>query len=95
MSGACLKYETDKAAEVGRLVAALGACGRIMASLPVKTEVEQDEMVGVAPGGVAILESQTESKGAKVGSKDAKAGQAKPGGTGGGGGGGKKKKGKR
>lgn len=33
-SGVCLKYKTDKAAEVGRLVASLGTLGRDMAALP-------------------------------------------------------------
>ncbi|KAF2762854.1 hypothetical protein EJ05DRAFT_506525 [Pseudovirgaria hyperparasitica] len=34
VSGACLKYKTDKAAEVGRLVGCLGRLGRSMAALP-------------------------------------------------------------
>jgi hypothetical protein len=33
-SGTLLKYKTDKAAEVGRLIASLGTLGRHMASLP-------------------------------------------------------------
>lgn len=33
-TGACLKYKTDKAAEVGRLIATLGTLGRDMAALP-------------------------------------------------------------
>jgi hypothetical protein len=33
-SGACLKYRTNKAAEVGRLIASLGRLGRHMAALP-------------------------------------------------------------
>lgn len=37
-SGVCLKYKTDRAAEVGRLVAGLGRLGRHMAALPEKTE---------------------------------------------------------
>ncbi|KAI4126422.1 MAG: hypothetical protein LQ338_003762 [Usnochroma carphineum] len=38
VSGACLKYKTDKAAEVGRLVAALGRCGRAMSGLAEEEE---------------------------------------------------------
>jgi len=34
VSGACLKYKTNKAAEVGRLIAGLGKLGREMAALP-------------------------------------------------------------
>ena len=34
ISGACLKYKTNKAAEVGRLVAAMGKCARVMAAVP-------------------------------------------------------------
>ncbi|CAD0012914.1 unnamed protein product [Aureobasidium pullulans] len=39
ISGTTLKYKTDKAAEVGRLVAAMGSLGREMAALP---EMKQD-----------------------------------------------------
>lgn len=42
ISGTCLKYRTDKAAEVGRLVAALSQCGRVMAALP----LTDPELVG-------------------------------------------------
>ena len=34
MSGVTLKYETDKAAEVGRLISSLSRLGRSMAGLP-------------------------------------------------------------
>ncbi|THY92165.1 hypothetical protein D6C95_06169 [Aureobasidium pullulans] len=34
ISGTTLKYKTDKAAEVGRLVAAMGSLGQEMAALP-------------------------------------------------------------
>ena len=37
-SGTCLKYRTDKAAEVGRLVASLGKLGKGMAGLGVPVE---------------------------------------------------------
>lgn len=33
-SGVCLKYQTTKAAEVGRLIACLDRCARAMAALP-------------------------------------------------------------
>lgn len=81
MSGTCLKYRTDKAAEVGRLVASLGRCGRVMAGLP---EKEVEDMVGL-DGGEKEVE---ELKEAKAVGKDAKVGQGKAGG-------GKKKKGKK
>lgn len=64
-----------------------------MAALPEKVEVEHDEMTGVVSGGLGVTESQADGKGAKAGTKEAKAGQGKTGGTGGGGG--KKKKGKK
>ncbi|KAI4718373.1 hypothetical protein E4T48_05362 [Aureobasidium sp. EXF-10727] len=38
VSGTTLKYKTDKAAEVGRLIAAMGTLGREMAALPEKKE---------------------------------------------------------
>lgn len=37
-SGVVLKFKTDRAAEVGRLIAGLGRLGRHMAALPEKTE---------------------------------------------------------
>ena len=37
-SGVCLKFKTDKAADVGRLVGGLGRLGRHMVALPSKTE---------------------------------------------------------
>jgi len=41
ISGTTLKYKTDKAAEVGRLVAAMGSLGREMAALP---EIKQGKL---------------------------------------------------
>ena len=35
-SGVTLKYKTDKAAEIGRLIVSLGRLGRSMAALPDK-----------------------------------------------------------
>lgn len=95
VSGTCLKYETDKAAEVGRLVATLSTCGRIMAALPDQEEapVEAEENVKDEP------ETKTsEAKGkasTKDAGKDTKSGVGKGGDKGGGGAPGKKKKGKR
>lgn len=37
-SGVVLKFKTDRAAEVGRLINGLGRLGRHMAALPVKDE---------------------------------------------------------
>jgi hypothetical protein len=45
VSGTTLKYRTDKAAEVGRLIAAMGTLGREMAALP---EVKGDVVMGDA-----------------------------------------------
>lgn len=66
-----------------------------MAALPARVEPEGDEAAAAEASRVAVPESQTEGKGAKVTTKDGKTGQGKPGGPGGGGGGGKKKKGKK
>ena len=44
-SGVTLKYRTDKAAEVGRLVASLGRLGRHMAALPAVTEGEHVRII--------------------------------------------------
>ncbi|KAG9668221.1 hypothetical protein KCU99_g8335, partial [Aureobasidium melanogenum] len=46
VSGTTLKYKTDKAAEVGRLIAAMGTLGREMAALP---ELKQDVAMVDAP----------------------------------------------
>lgn len=55
VSGVCLKYSTEKAWEVGRLITALGTCGRVMAALPERTEREEepkgDREVKVEVGG--------------------------------------------
>jgi hypothetical protein len=44
-SGVCLKYQTDKAAEVGRLVASLGRLGRNMSGLPEQVEEGMDNSI--------------------------------------------------
>ncbi|KAI9683951.1 MAG: hypothetical protein M1829_004286 [Trizodia sp. TS-e1964] len=94
VSGVCLKHSTEKAADVGRLIAALGRLGRAMAGLPPGGEegavdaampdapAESDK--AVAAVGVGELAS---GAAAKAGG-EAKAGPAAPGGK-------KKKKGKR
>lgn len=40
-SGVVLKFKTDRAAEVGRLISGLGKLGRHMAALPEKSEVPE------------------------------------------------------
>ncbi|KAK7516412.1 signal recognition particle 9 kDa protein-domain-containing protein [Phyllosticta citriasiana] len=84
-SGVCLKYKTNKAAEVGRLVASLEKLARTMAALPDK------------PDDIPMLDAPAEQgTGTSTPNPEAKA-EAKPsqGGSGGGGGGKKKKKGKK
>lgn len=49
VSGTCLQYETNKAAEVGRLIGSLGRLGRHMAALPEVTE----DLSAPAEGGIA------------------------------------------
>lgn len=96
VSGTCLKYRTDKAAEVGRLIAALSTCGRVMAALPEKEEPREEE----SQRDKEMEDKAVDAKGkpggpgtpsGKGGDKD---GKGKAGG-GTGGGAGKKKKGKR
>ncbi|KAI9711748.1 MAG: hypothetical protein M1820_001893 [Bogoriella megaspora] len=89
VSGVCLKYRTDQAAEVGRLVGIMGRLGRRMAGL---SDVEPEESAPADVGGV--------EKGKETGRNTpvAEEVQAKGGQTGSGGGGGgakKKKKGKK
>lgn len=99
ISGVCLKYRTDKAAEVGRLVAALGSCGRVMAGVPEREKRAED--ISVAGGGE---EQHVAGSGEGVGQqverekekgKGSGGGGGGAGAGGGGGGGGKKRKGKR
>ncbi|KAK8170613.1 signal recognition particle 9 kDa protein-domain-containing protein [Phyllosticta citribraziliensis] len=81
-SGVCLKYKTNKAAEVGRLVASLEKLARTMAALPDK------------PDDVPMLDAPAEQgTGTSTPNPDAKV-EAKPS-QGGGGGGKRKKKGKK
>lgn len=46
-SGVTLKYKTDKAAEVGRLIASLGRMGRYMAALPEIAEGKSQMVVEI------------------------------------------------
>ncbi|OCL03920.1 hypothetical protein AOQ84DRAFT_325140 [Glonium stellatum] len=88
-SGTCLKYRTDKAAEVGRLVGSLGKLGRHMAALP---EV-LDDLSAPADQGTGTHTPITEG----ASSKDVKSAvpESKSAPQAGGGGGKKKKKGKK
>jgi hypothetical protein len=81
-----LKYKTDKAAEVGRLIASLGSLGRGMAGLP---EIIEDASMADVKG--------EEGTGTHTPLPEAvpKAAAAESKGTQGGGGGRKKKKGKK
>ncbi|MCJ1357071.1 MAG: hypothetical protein MMC33_007067 [Icmadophila ericetorum] len=101
VSGTCLKYRTDKAAEVGRLVGGLGRCGRVMAGLKEKegkmdVDGGEDEGGKVEGSGTAtpVIVKKEEVPVPVVKKEDVKGGKGKAGG-GGGGGGGKKKKGKK
>lgn len=42
VSGVVLKFRTDRAAEVGRLINGLGRMGRYMAALPAKVEGQRE-----------------------------------------------------
>lgn len=48
VSGACLKYRTRKAAEVGRLVAGMQRCARVMAAVPLLDEADQGASAAAA-----------------------------------------------
>ncbi|KAF2489674.1 hypothetical protein BU16DRAFT_531190 [Lophium mytilinum] len=85
-SGTCLKYQTNKAAEVGRLVGSLGKLARVMAALP---EVVEDLNAPIDQTGTHTPVPEGTGKDVKVG--DAKG----PPGGGAAGGGKKKKKGKK
>jgi hypothetical protein len=50
VSGTCLQYSTDKAAEVGRLIGSLGRLGRHMAALP---EIAEDLSIPAEASGIA------------------------------------------
>jgi hypothetical protein len=98
VSGATLKYQTNKGAEVGRLIAALGKLGRGMSTgeKVVVEEAAQKEGADVVMGGTGGEGSNEGGRGTPVPveEKVAKGGVAPGANAGAGGGGGKKKKGK-
>jgi hypothetical protein len=87
VSGVCLQYQTNKAAEVGRLVGSLGKLGRHMAALP---EAMEGVSTSVEKGGEAVSTPMAEGDKTLGGSMPEMKIAA-----GGGGGGKKKKKGKK
>ncbi|KAI9796076.1 MAG: hypothetical protein M1833_006498 [Piccolia ochrophora] len=93
-SGVCLKYRTDKAAEVGRLVASLARLGRGMVGLADREgeDLRMENAAEVVEGGEGggIVGPTTAAATAKVTGGTQGKGEAK-----GGAGGKKKKKGKR
>jgi hypothetical protein len=91
VSGACLKYKTSKAAEVGRLVAMLGRLGRRMGGLPDEEEGQQQPAVEER---AETPRTEAPAGGQKTAAAGGVAGGA-AGGAGAGGGKSKKKKGKR
>ncbi|KAF2742172.1 hypothetical protein M011DRAFT_522333 [Sporormia fimetaria CBS 119925] len=95
VSGICLQYETNKAAEVGRLVGSLGRLGKHMAAVKtVTTDLsEPSGRPGVDTPGVEKLEGDVVMADVKM--TDAKTVEQGKAGNGGGGGGKKKKKGKK
>ncbi|KAK7530631.1 signal recognition particle 9 kDa protein-domain-containing protein [Phyllosticta citribraziliensis] len=93
-SGVCLKYKTNKAAEVGRLVASLEKLARTMAALPDKPDDRKLTRGFFALADVPMLDAPAEQgTGTSTPNPDAKV-EAKPS-QGGGGGGKRKKKGKK
>lgn len=100
-SGACLKFKTDRAAEVGRLIAGLGRLGRHMAALPEKAEGRSSFRGGNENGcltrpDVLMEDARLDSQTADAVPATTAPPEAKPPlQTGGSGGGKKKKKGKK
>ncbi|KAI4214211.1 MAG: hypothetical protein LQ351_003296 [Letrouitia transgressa] len=93
-SGVCLKYRTDKAAEVGRLVGALARCGRVMSGqaeglAQADEKGEEASSTAAAATPAPAVKAEADAVGTKVEEKPAAAvGKGKEGGK-------KKKKGKR
>ncbi|KAK4505110.1 hypothetical protein PRZ48_003073 [Zasmidium cellare] len=85
-SGVVLKFKTNRAAEVGRLITSLGTLGRYMAALPVKEEAQDVAMEDAEPA----VDETKDTTPAAPSTNDAKPQQG-----GGGGGNKKKKKGKK
>ena len=91
VSGTTLKYRTDKVAEVGRLMAGLKSCARIMAASPEDAQpgqVPEEDLVAETTRASVTAGAGTVIDGSKT--RNAQGGQGKP--TGGGRG---KKKGKK
>ncbi|KAG4026970.1 hypothetical protein MFRU_034g00300 [Monilinia fructicola] len=86
-SGVNLKYTTNKAAEVGRLIQIMGKLGRLMAGLPEEREALGEIAMGEGLEGGAGAVEEKKIEGGK--------GQAQAGAGAGAGGKGKKKKGKK
>ncbi|KAF2825637.1 hypothetical protein CC86DRAFT_294304 [Ophiobolus disseminans] len=84
-SGTCLQYETNKAAEVGRLVGNLGRLGRSMAALP---EAPEDASAPAGSGDGVSTPKPEESGDVKMGGVPSTSAPAATGGK-------KKKKGKK
>lgn len=82
MTGICLKYKTNKAAEVGRLISGLGKLG---AGVKI-TSATEEPVAATTTAEVEMTEAPVQGQAA--------AAAATPATTSGGGGGGKKKKGK-
>ncbi|KAI9875219.1 MAG: hypothetical protein M1830_008730 [Pleopsidium flavum] len=101
VSGICLKYRTDKAAEVGRLISSLGRLSRCMSGLPVEKEDEiKEEGVEMGEGrekgtGTSTPVGGMVVKEGKEGKGDGPAREKGKAGVGAGAGAGKKKKGKK
>ncbi|KAI4846956.1 hypothetical protein E4T44_04779 [Aureobasidium sp. EXF-8845] len=74
VSGTTLKYRTDKAAEVGRLIAAMGSLGREMAALP---EVKEDVVMGDAAQETESADVQTQVQPQQTQSQQSTAGKKK------------------
>ncbi|KAB2581124.1 Signal recognition particle SRP9 subunit [Lasiodiplodia theobromae] len=79
-SGVCLKYQTTKAAEVGRLIACLDRCARAMAALPSAPEDTAMPDAPAAEQGTGTNTpnpepTKTESKPAQGGGKKKKKGK--------------------
>ncbi|USP81858.1 hypothetical protein yc1106_09132 [Curvularia clavata] len=88
VSGTCLQYETNKGAEVGRLIGNLGRLGRHMAALPETTDdlsmpaggegastPQVDESGDVKMGGTAADPKTSAGAGAGAGGKKKKKGK--------------------
>jgi hypothetical protein len=84
VTGICLKYKTNKAAEVGRLISGLG---KLSAGVKI-TSATEEPATAATTAEVEMTEAPVQGQAAAV------VPAATPAASGGGGGGGKKKKGK-